>query len=197
VFVHHFQQRDLTNAIVVAPDIGHAKSAARFASDLGLPVTAAMKERVSDSQVRIGGIVGQQVKGYRQALIYDDEIATGGSILELSRLLIEEGIEQILVACTHGVFVHGGMEKLAAVPQIVEIVTTDTVRIPAKNAIQSCTCCRWDASLARRSAATIRSSRSATCSCSERRTRRGSSLRCGILRPTPLRVGPLKGICVD
>jgi len=85
---------------------------------------------VSDSQVRIGGIVGQQVKGYRRALIYDDEIATGGSILELSRLLIEDGIEQILVACTHGVFVHGGMEKLAAVPQIVEIVTTDTVCIP-------------------------------------------------------------------
>jgi ribose-phosphate pyrophosphokinase len=135
VFAHHFLQRDLTNTIVIAPDIGHAKSAARFASDLSLPVTAAIKERVSDSQVRIGGIVGQQVKGYRQALIYDDEIATGGSILELSRLLIEEGVEQILVACTHGVFVHGGMEKLAAVAQITEIVTTDTVHIPAEKRV--------------------------------------------------------------
>jgi len=132
VFVHHFQQHLLTGTIVVAPDIGHAKSAARFASDLGLPVTAAIKERISDSEVRIGGIVGQQVRGYRQVLIYDDEIATGGSILELSRLLIDEGVEQICVACTHGVFVRGGMEKLAAVPQIVEIVTTDTVNIPAE-----------------------------------------------------------------
>ena len=130
VFVHHFRERDLTDTIVVAPDIGHAKSAARFASDLGLPVTAAMKERVSDSKVHISGIVGQQVKGYRRALIYDDEIATGGSILELSRLLIEDGIEQIAVACTHGVFVRDSMQKLAAVPQIVEIVTTDTVNIP-------------------------------------------------------------------
>ena len=41
--------------IVIAPDIGHAKSAARFASDLDLPVTAAMKERVSDFKVRIDG----------------------------------------------------------------------------------------------------------------------------------------------
>jgi len=130
VFVHHFRERDLSDTIVVAPDIGHAKSAARFASDLGLPVTAAMKERVSDSKVHISGIVGQQVKGYRRALIYDDEIATGGSILELSRLLIEDGIEQIAVACTHGVFVRDSMQKLAAVPQIVEIVTTDTVNIP-------------------------------------------------------------------
>ena len=130
VFVHHFRERDLSDTIVVAPDIGHAKSAARFASDLGLPVTAAMKERVSDSKVHISGIVGQQVKGYRRALIYDDEIATGGSILELSRLLIEDGIEQIAVACTHGVFVRDSMQKLAAVPQIAEIVTTDTVNIP-------------------------------------------------------------------
>jgi len=132
VFVRHFRERDLSSTIVVAPDIGHAKSAARFASDLHLPVTAAMKERVSDSQVRIVGIVGQMVRGYRRALIYDDEIATGGSILELSRLLIEEGVEEIWVACTHGVFVRGGLEKLVAVPYIAEIVTTDTVCIPAE-----------------------------------------------------------------
>jgi ribose-phosphate pyrophosphokinase len=132
VFKHHFQQRALVDAIVIAPDIGHAKSAARFAADLDLPVTAAMKERVSDTQVQIGGIVGQQVRGYRRALVYDDEIATGGSILELSRLLVEEGIEEIWVACTHGVFVRGGLERLAAVPQIVEIVTTDTVCIPVE-----------------------------------------------------------------
>ncbi len=132
VFVRHFRERDLSSTIVVAPDIGHAKSAARFASDLHLPVTAAMKERVSDSQVRIVGIVGQMVRGYRRALIYDDEIATGGSILELSRRLIDEGVEQIWVACTHGVFVRGGLEKLVAVPYIAEIVTTDTVNIPAE-----------------------------------------------------------------
>ena len=132
VFVRHFRERDLSSTIVVAPDIGHAKSAARFASDLRLPVTAAMKERVSDSQVRIVGIVGQMVRGYRRALIYDDEIATGGSILELSRRLIDEGVEQIWVACTHGVFVRGGLEKLVAVPYIAEIVTTDTVSIPAE-----------------------------------------------------------------
>jgi len=130
VFVRHFQSQAGTDMIVIAPDIGHAKSAARFASDLGLQVTAAMKERVSDSEVRIDRIVGQQVKGYRRALIYDDEIATGGSILELSKVLVEAGIEEISVACTHGVFVRDAMERLAATPYIVEIVTTDTVNIP-------------------------------------------------------------------
>ncbi len=130
VLGRYFQQHDLSNAIVVAADMGHAKSAARFARELGLPIAAGDKERVSDTEVRFGGIVGQQVRGHERALIYDDEIATGGSILELSRLLVEQGIQEIWVACTHGVFVRGALEKLAAVPQITEIVTTDTVAVP-------------------------------------------------------------------
>jgi ribose-phosphate pyrophosphokinase len=75
-------------------------------------------------------VVGNQIRGHKRALIYDDEIATGGSIAELSRILIEEGIQEILVVCTHGVFTRGGLEKLAAIPEIREIITTDTVHIP-------------------------------------------------------------------
>jgi ribose-phosphate pyrophosphokinase len=45
VLKQHFQQRDLSSTIVVATDMGHAKSAARFAKDLGLPVAAGDKGR--------------------------------------------------------------------------------------------------------------------------------------------------------
>ncbi|MBN1485029.1 MAG: ribose-phosphate pyrophosphokinase [Chloroflexia bacterium] len=130
VFKRYFDQHDLSDTIVVAPDIGQAKSAARFARQLNLPVAAGNKERISDTEVRLNGIVGQQMQGCTRALIYDDEVATGGSVLELCRMLIEYGIQQIWVACTHGVFCRGGLEKLVAVPQISEIVTTDTVYLP-------------------------------------------------------------------
>jgi ribose-phosphate pyrophosphokinase len=130
VFRSYFQDRDLGNTIIVSPDMGQAKSAARFAKGLDLPVAAGNKERVSDSKVIISGLVGHSVQGFKRALIYDDEIATGGSVLELSRILVEQGVEEIWVACTHGVFTRGGLEKIAAVPQITEIVTTDTVFIP-------------------------------------------------------------------
>ena len=110
--------------------MGSAKSAARFAKSLKLPIAAGNKERLSDTHVKISGLVGNQVRGHKQALIYDDEIATGGSIDELSRVLIEEGVENITVICTHGVFTRGGQERLAEIPQISEIVTTDTVHIP-------------------------------------------------------------------
>lgn len=130
VLERYFQQKDLAGTIVVAADMGHAQSAARFARNLGLPVTAGNKERLSDTTVRYNGFVGHQVRGYRRALVYDDEIATGGTVLELARLLIAEGIEEVWLTCTHGVFAGNGLQRLAAVPQISEIVTTDTVYIP-------------------------------------------------------------------
>ena len=130
VFKEHFWGRDLSGAIVVAPDIGHAKSATRFADDLGLPVAAGNKERISDTKVVISGLVGRQVSGYRRALIYDDEIATGTSAIELSHLLVEHGVQEIWAVCSHGVFTGNALEKLTALPQIAEIVTTDTVYTP-------------------------------------------------------------------
>jgi ribose-phosphate pyrophosphokinase len=130
VFKEYLETQNLENSIMVSPDMGQAKSAARFAQVLKLPIAAGNKERVSDSEVKIRGLVGNQVRGHRRALIYDDEIATGGSIHELTRMLIEEGVEEILIICTHGVFTRGGLERLAEIPQISEIVTTDTVYIP-------------------------------------------------------------------
>jgi ribose-phosphate pyrophosphokinase len=130
VLQNYFHQQDLAGTVVITPDMGHVKSAIRFAENLGLKVAAANKERISDTVVRISGLVGTPVRGFRRALVYDDEVATGGSIVELSEVLRQEGIEEIWVACTHGVFVRGGLERLAAVPEITQIVTTDTVHIP-------------------------------------------------------------------
>lgn len=130
VFKEYLSKMDLSGSIIVAPDMGQAKSAARFAKTLNLPVAAGNKERVSDTEVIISGLVGNQVKGHKRALLYDDEIATGGSIMEISRVLINEGVEDIRVLCTHGVFSRNGLDRLAQVPQITEIITTDTVHIP-------------------------------------------------------------------
>jgi ribose-phosphate pyrophosphokinase len=130
VFKQYLETRDLNDAILVSPDMGQAKSAARFAKLLKLPIAAGNKERISDSVVKISGLVGNQVRGHKCALVYDDEIATGGSIHEISRVLMEQGVEEILVICTHGVFTRGGLERLADIPQINEIITTDTVYTP-------------------------------------------------------------------
>src|SRR4051812_14342 len=77
----HFRSQDLDNTVVVSPDLGNAKTATQFARLLGLPVAAGSKQRLTDDQVVIDAIVGD-VRG-KKAIILDDEIATGGAIIEL------------------------------------------------------------------------------------------------------------------
>ncbi len=131
LFAHYVREMhvDPAKTIVVAPDIGRAKPATRFAAMLGLTAAAAQKERLSDTHVIIGGIE-RQVAGFRQAIIYDDEIATGNTVIELSKELIDCGIEDLIIICTHGVFSDGALAKLDAFRQVSTIVSTDTVPIP-------------------------------------------------------------------
>lgn len=129
VLAEHFRQQDLTDAVVVSPDLGNAKTATQFSRLLGLPVAAGSKQRLADDRVVIDAIVGD-VAGKR-ALILDDEIATGGSILELLDKLEELGCTGTSVACTHGLFVGKAVERLRGHPMISEVVTTDTVPEPS------------------------------------------------------------------
>jgi ribose-phosphate pyrophosphokinase len=132
LFIRHYldQNLDPDSTIVVAPDMGRAKPAGRFASLLGFAVAAADKRRISDNSVIIGDSISRQVTGYRKALIYDDEIATGSTVLELSHSLIKSGIEEISLICTHGLFTGDALRRITQIDQITEILTTNTVPIP-------------------------------------------------------------------
>lgn len=121
---------DPETTVVVSPDMGRAESAARFAESLGLSVASAAKTRISDTNVEFGGLIRRQLKGFKHALVYDDEIATGGSVVGLSQMLVEGGMKSIRLICTHGLFLGDGFERIAAIPEIKEIVTTDTVYMP-------------------------------------------------------------------
>jgi len=124
----YLKERDLSKTVVVSPDMGHAKPAARFADMLKLPIVAASKERISDTEVRVSDFLAREVRNkYQRALVYDDEISTGGSIAEICRVLARSGIEEIIPVCTHGVFSGNALERLGKIPQISEIITTDTV----------------------------------------------------------------------
>jgi ribose-phosphate pyrophosphokinase len=129
VFEDYFRQQDLANTIVVAPDAGRARSAGHFAASLGLPVAIGNKKRVSDQEVVLSGLMGE-VAGKERAIIYDDEIASGGSTLAMVELLRQHGLRQVAVVCTHGVFTGRALERLDGMPEVVEIVTSDTVLIP-------------------------------------------------------------------
>lgn len=123
----HFRAYDLSNAVVVSPDLGNAKNAAAFGKRLGLPVAAGAKERINDTTVRISTLIGE-VRN-RDVIVLDDEIASGGSILELLAHLRAHGARSVRVATTHGVFAGDSIARLAAEADILEIVCTNTVPI--------------------------------------------------------------------
>jgi len=124
----HFRGQDIAGSVVVSPDLGNARSAAAFARRLGLPVAAGAKQRHSDTSVTITSIIGD-VAG-RDVIILDDEIARGTTLMELLGKLAEHGARTVRVACTHGLFCHGALDRLAARPEVTEIVCTNTVPIP-------------------------------------------------------------------
>ncbi|MBR7838549.1 ribose-phosphate diphosphokinase [Actinospica durhamensis] len=125
----HFRQYDLSNAVVVSPDLGNVKEAAAFGRLLGLPVAAGAKQRLADDRVVISSVIGEV--GGRDVIVLDDEIARGSTVLEVLERLRELGARTIRVACTHGLFADGALKRLGDQPDVLEIVCTNTVPIPA------------------------------------------------------------------
>jgi ribose-phosphate pyrophosphokinase len=128
----HFSRYDLSNAVVVSPDLGGAKEAAAFARQLGASVAFGAKQRFDNDRVSISSIIGE-VAG-RDVIVLDDEIAKGSTVIELLDRLRERQAGSIRIACTHGLFSSGALQRLAEQPDVLEIVCTNTVPMPPDNA---------------------------------------------------------------
>lgn len=118
----YFSGWDLSDFVVVAPDAGSARRAGAYATRLGLPMAIGDKRRISDTEVEIHSVVGE-VSG-KKVLIFDDEIATGGSMLKLARYLEEHcGVEEVYAGAAHGLLAGPALERLAQPPFKGTVVT--------------------------------------------------------------------------
>ncbi|WP_432968161.1 ribose-phosphate diphosphokinase [Dactylosporangium sp. CA-233914] len=124
----HFRAHDLSNAVVVSPDLGNAKPASAFARMLSVPVAAGAKQRFSDDRVVISTVIGD-IEG-RDVIVLDDEIARGSTVFELIDRLRERGVASIRVACTHGLFTSDALRRLQDQDDVLEIVCTNSVPLP-------------------------------------------------------------------
>jgi len=102
---------DLGNLVVVSPDIGGGKRARKFASLLKRPLVLTDKERVVDGEVENMYILGN-VEG-QDALIVDDLIDSGGTLIKVAKKLKEKGANRLYVYATHPVFSNGAGAKLS------------------------------------------------------------------------------------
>src|SRR5215204_558763 len=117
-----------TNGVVVAPDLGAAKLAERYAEPLELPVAIIHKTRISGSEVSVGNVTGE-VRD-RKPIIVDDMIDTGGTQRAAVDALLEAGCEpDITAVASHGLFVGSAEEDLRDIP-VERFIVTDSVPPP-------------------------------------------------------------------
>ena len=121
--VKKIKESGLTNYVLVSPDYGFSKRVARLASLLECPHTAADKDRF-DTDKTIVGQVSSVVKG-KTAIICDDMIRTGGSIIQTAERCIQAGANDVVAHATHLVLAGDCMEKFEKSP-ISKIIGSDT-----------------------------------------------------------------------
>lgn len=123
------RRQNLGKAVVVSPDVGSADEAGTYARRLDLPLAIMDKRRhADDEKAEIQNIIGD-IDG-RDALLFDDEVLTGGSMMEAIRILKDKGARRILAGCTHGVFSGQALQRIDDSP--VEVfATTNTIPLPA------------------------------------------------------------------
>ena len=128
LFARHFRDLGLTGegVVSVSPDAGRAKQAVRFAEMLDADFALMHKTRHSANVVSVTEITGRV--GGKKAILGDDVIMTGGTVLANVRALRDHGAEDVWVFATHGLFCDGAIEKFQT-PEISGIVVTDTVPI--------------------------------------------------------------------
>jgi len=133
IFARYFMRQGLdeNDWVVVSPDVGGVKRARAVAEQLNLPIAMAEKRRAT---VSVGMRADQPIEGVtvigevenRKAIIIDDIISTGGTLIEVAKALINSGTPAVYTACTHGVFAGNAIEKLEASP-LQKIVVTNTI----------------------------------------------------------------------
>ena len=126
MLTQYFADLGLPDLVVVAPDAGRVKLNKQFASKIGAELAILDKERPAQQVAEIGYVIGD-VKG-KTAVIVDDMIDTGGTLMAAAKTVSEEGAARVYAAATHGLFSGDAFENLRN-SDLEQIVVTDTIAV--------------------------------------------------------------------
>jgi len=123
-FAKYIVENNLKNVVIVSPDIGGVKRANKLADLLGYKIAIIDKIRKAHNQSEVAHLVGD-VRG-KTAVIIDDIIDTGGSIVNAAQIIKDHGAKQIVICATHGVLSNDAKSKLKKC-SADKIILTDTL----------------------------------------------------------------------
>lgn len=123
----YLRERDLSDTVIVAPDVGRARWADKYGELLDRPIALMHKRRGNNGQVEVSHVVGD-VRGLRPIVV--DDIMAGGSVIGQLPALVEAGARpEITLAVIHGVLVGQSLARLND-PLVRELIVTNTVAVP-------------------------------------------------------------------
>jgi ribose-phosphate pyrophosphokinase len=120
----YFQEKNLSDLVVVSPDHGGVIRARRLAERLGAPLAIIDKRRPEPNVSEVMSIIGK-VNG-KTAIIIDDIIDTAGTIILATDAILERGAKEVYACCTHPVLSGPAIERIRN-SEIKQLVTTDTI----------------------------------------------------------------------
>jgi ribose-phosphate pyrophosphokinase len=129
IFIDYFSKLKLKDLVVVSPDVGGIKMARAYAKRLSAGLAIIDKRRISPDKAEVMHILGD-VKD-KNAIIVDDLIATGSSLMEAVEALKKAKSKSIIAAITHGVLSGPAIERVAKCKDLKELLITDS--IPLEN----------------------------------------------------------------
>ena len=123
--------------VIVATDAGSSKKAYKYSEFFKCPIALVDKRREGNDDRAIASTIIGDVKD-KNAIIFDDEIDTAGSMMETVKVLQKFGAKNIYAGATHGVLSGSAIERIKN-SGIKEIVLTNTVPIPEKKRLDNIT----------------------------------------------------------
>ncbi len=128
LFAQYYRDRGLSGdrVVAVAPDPGRGKMTTRFAEFLEADVAYMSKTRPEHDVAEVTEVVGRDRVRGKVAILSDDLIVTGTTLISGARALLEAGASEVYACATHGLFPPGALDKLAA-SELAHLVITDTV----------------------------------------------------------------------
>ncbi|MFQ5491365.1 MAG: ribose-phosphate diphosphokinase, partial [Phycisphaerae bacterium] len=131
VLAQHFLELNVPDVVVVSPDVGHLKTANAYATRLNADLAVVDKRRISGDTAAALNIIGE-VKD-RNVLIFDDMIATAGTLVEAANLVHKHGAKSLYFGATHPVLAGPAFDRLEKI-ELNQFCVTDTIPLPAQAA---------------------------------------------------------------
>ncbi|HOW35605.1 MAG TPA: ribose-phosphate pyrophosphokinase [Candidatus Omnitrophota bacterium] len=133
VLCDYFASKKIKNLVIVSPDVGGIKMARAYAKNLSAGLAIVDKRRESPEKTEVMHILGK-VKGMTAVLV-DDLVATGGSVIEAVQALKKKGVSDVYAAVSHGVLSGSALSKIRDCKALKEFVVTDSIPLkdPAKH----------------------------------------------------------------